>query len=129
MPRITFTSAEIDYLNSQFLGRIATVNPRGAPRVVPTGFHYNADTGTIDCGGFDLAATRRYQDVQSNPAVAIVIDDLASTNPWRPRAVMVRGTATLHGEEEDSGHRGSQWRGAWMRITPTSITSLGLEAT
>lgn len=105
MARTTFTEEEITYLQSQRLGRIASVNPQGAPRVVPTGFHFNRETGTIDCGGFDLATTRRWQDVQSNPRVAIVVDDLASTNPWRPRAVMVRGTAeTFKGGGEVVGH-------------------------
>lgn len=127
MPRTTFTDAEITYLKSQPLGRIATVNAHGAPRVVPTGFRYNAETGTIDCGGFDLAATRRYQDVQANSWVAIAIDDLASANPWRPRAVMVRGTAQTF---EDGGQEvfNPGFGGAWMRITPTSISSLGLDS-
>ena len=128
MSRTTFTDAEIAYLDTQRLGRIATVNPQGAPRVVPTGFRHNPDTGTIDCGGIDFAATRRYQDVQHNAAVAIVIDDLASTNPWRPRGVQVRGTATLHEAGEASGHRGAGFGGAWMRITPRSISSWGLDA-
>lgn len=126
MARTTFTEPEIRYLGSQTLGRIATVNRQGAPRVVPTGFRYNAETGTIDCGGFDLPATRRYADVQANPAVAIVIDDLPSVNPWTVRAVQVRGTAERF---EDGGETmGRGWGGAWMRITPTSISSLGLDA-
>lgn len=125
MTRTTFTEAEIDYLNSQYLGRIATVNPQGKPRVVPTGFRYSAETGTIDCGGRDLSATHRYQDIRSNPAVAIAIDDLASVNPWRPRAVMVRGTAEML---NDGGEAlGPGFKGAWMRITPISITSFGLD--
>lgn len=128
MSRTTFTNTEIVYLDAQRLGRIATVNSRGAPRVVPTGFQYNHEAGTIDCGGFDLAATHRYQDVQHNPAVAIVIDDLASTNPWRPRGVQVRGTATLHEAGEASGHRSPGFGGAWMSITPRSINSWGLDA-
>lgn len=116
---------EITYLKSQMLARIATVNAKGAPRVVPTGFRYNADTGTIDCGGFNLAATRRYQDVQVNPNIAIVIDDLASVNPWTVRAVQVRGTSETFEEGGEAMGRG--WGGAWMRITPTSISSWGLD--
>ncbi len=126
MSRTTFTNEEIAYLGRQPLGRIATVDPKGAPRVVPTGFRYNAETGTIDCGGIDLAATRRYQDLQTNPSVAIAIDDLASVNPWRPRAVLIRGTAQTF---EDGGEElGLGLKGAWMRITPTSISSLGIDA-
>lgn len=125
MPRTTFSDAEVTYLDSQMLARIATVNAKGAPRVVPTGFRYNADTGTIDCGGFNLAATRRYQDVQVNPNIAIVIDDLASVNPWTVRAVQVRGTSETFEEGGEAMGRG--WGGAWMRITPTSISSWGLD--
>jgi pyridoxamine 5'-phosphate oxidase family protein len=66
--------------------------------------------------------------VQQNPHVAFVVDDLASTNPWRPRSVRIRGTVTLHGADEDSGHRGPAFNGAWMRLTPTSISSSGLES-
>jgi pyridoxamine 5'-phosphate oxidase family protein len=126
MARDTFTDAEIAYLEAQPLGRIATVDTDGAPRVVPTGFRYNRATGTIDCGGIDLAATRRYRDVRSNPAVAIAIDDLASVDPWEPRAVMVRGRAELldHGGTAF----GPEFSQTLMRISPTSISSLGIDA-
>ncbi len=125
MARTTFTPSEIAYLNSQLLGRVATVDAGGAPRVVPTGFRYNPDTGTIDLGGLDLARTRRFADVQVNPHVAIVIDDLASTNPWRARSVRVRGTAEVFatGGEQIRPGLGS----AWMRITPTAISSSGVD--
>jgi pyridoxamine 5'-phosphate oxidase family protein len=108
------------YLRSQRLGRIATVDPRGRPRVVPTGFRYNAETGTIDLSGANLASTRRYQDVQQNPHVAFVVDDLVSTDPWRPRAVHIRGTVTIHEPDDPSEE-------PWMRLTPTSVSSFGLD--
>jgi pyridoxamine 5'-phosphate oxidase family protein len=124
MTRTTFSEVEIAYLASQRLGRIATVDRHGAPRVAPIGFRYNPETGTIDCGGHNFAATYRYRDIQADPRVAITIDDLASIQPWRPRAVLVRGTAELF----DAGGEGlgPGFGGAWMRITPTSIRSLGL---
>lgn len=125
--RTTFTDAEIAYLSSQLLGRIATVDAGSNPRVVPTGFSYNPATGTIDLGGYDLTQTKRYRDVQRNPNVAFVVDDLASTNPWRPRAVRIRGTVTLHGPDEANDHRDPAFGGAWMRLIPTSITSMGLD--
>ncbi len=43
-----FTAAEIAYLQSQRLGRLATVNEKGDLHVVPVGFRYNADHDTID---------------------------------------------------------------------------------
>jgi pyridoxamine 5'-phosphate oxidase family protein len=125
MARTTFTPSEIAYLNTQILGRIATVDAGGAPRVVPTGFRYNPETGTIDLGGIDLAATRRFQDVRGNPRVAIVIDDLASTNPWRARSVRVRGIAEVFEQGGEQIRRGLG--SAWMRVTPTAISSSGLD--
>jgi pyridoxamine 5'-phosphate oxidase family protein len=38
-----FTAAEIAYLQSQRLGRLATVNAKGDLHVVPVSFRYNAD--------------------------------------------------------------------------------------
>src|SRR5580765_5631528 len=46
-----FTSAEIAYLQSQRIGRIATVGPEGQPHVVPVGFRYNPEQDSIDIGG------------------------------------------------------------------------------
>ena len=40
-----------------------------------------------------MATTKKYRDVQANPWAAIVVDDLASTNPWSPRMLEVRGRA------------------------------------
>lgn len=89
-----FTVAELDYLRSgKRLARIATVGPDGTPHVAPVGFTYNTDLGTIDVGGLDLTATKKFRDVQRGGRAAIVIDDLASVHPWRPRGVEVRGAA------------------------------------
>lgn len=125
MQRTTFTPAEIAYLTSQRLGRIATVDRNGAPRVVPTGFQANAEDHTIRCGGIDFAATHRYKDMQRNPQVAIVIDDLVSVDPWRARGIQIRGTARLHSAAESLGE--FPFAGAWMEIVPTSIRSWGLD--
>ncbi len=89
-----FTEAELDYLRGERrLARIATVGADGTPHVTPVGFTYNTDLGTIDVGGLDLPATKKYRDVQRRRRTAIVIDDLASVNPWRPRGIEVRGDA------------------------------------
>jgi len=55
-----FTNEEIEYLNSQLLGRLATVGPDGQPHVVPVSFHYNAQLDTIDIGGHDFARRKKY---------------------------------------------------------------------
>ena len=46
-----FTRAAVEYLTSQQLGRLATVNGTGEPRVVPVSFQINAELNTIDIGG------------------------------------------------------------------------------
>ncbi|MBO0778982.1 MAG: pyridoxamine 5'-phosphate oxidase family protein, partial [Ktedonobacteraceae bacterium] len=54
-----FTEAELAYLKTQRLGRLATVNQRGEPQVAAVGFHYNAELDAIDIGGFDMANTQK----------------------------------------------------------------------
>jgi pyridoxamine 5'-phosphate oxidase family protein len=87
-----FTETELQYLTGgRQLGRIATVGADGTPHVVPVGWIYNAASETIDVGGHELAATKKFRDVAQTRRAAIVIDDLESTDPWRPRGVEVRG--------------------------------------
>jgi pyridoxamine 5'-phosphate oxidase family protein len=81
------------YLSSQRLGRLATVDQRGAPQNSPVGFRYNADLGTIDIGGRNMGASRKFRNLAVNPKVAFVVDDIASVQPWRVRCVEIRGHA------------------------------------
>ena len=87
-----FTQPERDYLvGGRQLGRIATVGADGTPHVVPVAWFYNAVRDTIDVGGHELERTKKFRDVRRSGRVAIVIDDLASEDPWRPRGLEVRG--------------------------------------
>lgn len=87
-----FTKAELAYLRGgRQLGRIATVGADGTPHVVPVGWIYNAARDTIDIGGRELQRSKKFRDVARTRRVAIVIDDLESVDPWRPRAIEVRG--------------------------------------
>jgi pyridoxamine 5'-phosphate oxidase family protein len=54
-----FTAAEVGYLMGQRVGRLATAGADGKPHVVPVGFRYNADLGTIDIGGHDFAQRKK----------------------------------------------------------------------
>lgn len=120
-----FSNAEIAYLQSQRLARIATAGRDSQPHVVPVAFRYNPETDTIDVGGHGFAQRKKYRDVQSNPRVAIVVDDLASTNPWRPRMIEVRGEAQIlptGGEMIGQG-----FDPPIFRIKPKRIISIGLE--
>jgi len=87
-----FTKTELEYMaGGKQLGRLATVGRDGTPHVVPVAWIYNAVRDTIDVGGNELERTKKFRDVARTGRVAIVIDDLASTDPWHPRGIEIRG--------------------------------------
>ena len=122
-----FTEREIDYLRSQRLGRLATVGPDGSPHVVPVGFRLDADAKAIEVGGHGLSASKKWRDLHGNARIALVVDDLASVDPWTPRGIEIRGHAELH---TDGGQKfGPGWDSAWIRVVPERIVSWGIEGT
>ena len=121
---LTFTAAEVEYLRRQHLGRLATVDPSGAPQNNPVGFFVDQDTGHVTIGGLNMGRSRKFRNVQQNPTAALVVDDLVSTNPWTVRGIEIRGTAeALEGVEPPS----HGYSGEVIRITPTWIGSWGIE--
>jgi len=111
-----FSEAELAYLHGQrLLGRVATVGADGTPHVAPVGWAHNAELDTIDVTGHGLEQTKKFRDVARTGRAAIVIDDLASTSPWRPRAIEVRGRAEALRAPE-----------GLIRIHPERIVSWGL---
>lgn len=113
-----FREAELRYLTGgRQLGRLATVGADGTPHVVPVGWIYNAARETIDISGIDLARTKKFRDVACNGRAAIVVDDLESVDPWRPRGVEVRGRAEA-----------IPLPTPLIRIHPERVVSWGLEA-
>src|ERR687898_765557 len=112
-----FTEEERKYLSERRLGRIATVGKDGTPHVVPVGWRYNPERESIDVGGRDFARTKKFRDARRSGRAAIVIDDLASTDPWRPRGIEVRGGAETLDEERPL-----------IRIHPERIVSWGIES-
>jgi PPOX class F420-dependent enzyme/OxyR family protein len=121
-PRLS--PAQIDYLAGQLLGRLATAGADHKPHVAPTSFRYNAELGTIDMGGLHVATTKKYRDVQANGWAAIVVDDLQSVDPWRPRFLEIRGRA----EAIPTGGAalGPGFGDAFIRIHPEKVNSAGL---
>ncbi len=121
-----FTPAEISYLQSQRLGRLATLGPHDQPHVVPVAFRYNPDLDTIDIGGHDFAKRKKFRDVQTHPRVAFVVDDLASVNPWRARGLEIRGTVQVL----ETGGAGVNpgFDPHMFRITPKRVVSWGINA-
>jgi pyridoxamine 5'-phosphate oxidase family protein len=118
-----FTEAERLYLTSQRLGRLATVAPDGQPQANPVGF-FPQDDGTILVGGYALGRTKKWRNLQRNPKVALVVDDVVSVRPWRVRGVDIRGEAELLTGPHDLGAHFSE---ELIRIHPRRIHSWGLE--
>jgi pyridoxamine 5'-phosphate oxidase family protein len=109
-----FTEEELRYLlGERRLARLATVGKDGTPHITPVGWAYNAELGTIDIGGHDMANTKKYRDVRRTGRAAVVIDDVLP--PWWPRGIEVRG----RGEAVD-GPR------PLIRIRPERIVSWGI---
>src|SRR5437879_13590552 len=84
-----FTPEEIAYLQSQRLGRLATVSEKGEPHVVPVGFRYNPEQDSIDIGGHNIVPTKKYRDAVRYGRVAFGVDD--GLPPWKPRRIEERG--------------------------------------
>ncbi len=117
-----FTPQEIEYLRSQRLGRLATVNEKGDLHVVPVGFRYNPEHETIDIGGHNIVPTKKYREALSHGRVAFVVDDVLP--PWKPRMVEIRGT--VQGLSEGGKEINPNFAAAILRLTPTYIVSLGV---
>ena len=113
-----FSDGELAYLRGERrLGRVATVGKDGTPHVAPVGWSYNAELDTIDVGGRQFETSKKYRDVKRNGRAAIVVDDLASVDPWRPRGVEVRGRADIVDDP-----------GPMIRIHPDRVVSWGLDS-
>ena len=119
-----FTDKEIEYLQKQSLGRLATVGKNGDPHVVPLSFRYNEDLETIDIGGHNLGRSKKFRDVGSTGKAALVVDDVLP--PWRPRGVEIRGRAEALG----AGGRAvnEDFDEELIRIHPEHIIGWGLDS-
>ncbi|WP_185949419.1 PPOX class F420-dependent oxidoreductase [Microbispora sp. KK1-11] len=118
-----FTQAELDYLATQRIGRLATVSPDGQVQNNPTNFFLDAGTGTIVIGGGALGRSKKFRNVQQGSTVAFVVDDVATVDPWAPRGVEIRGKAAALTDQEPPLPGLSR---EIIRITPTKIVSWGL---
>lgn len=117
------SGSEIEYLKSQRLARIATVSRNGIPEVSPVAFEY--DDGYFYVGSHDQSIffkTQRYKNITSgNTNVSLVIDDLVSIVPWKPRGIKVSGRAEI------LEHDGRFGKGSYIRINPRVTVSWGIE--
>jgi pyridoxamine 5'-phosphate oxidase family protein len=96
---MTFTAREKQYLSSHPLGRLATIGPSGAPMNHPVTCSVDLDTGVVDVGGPGLSTSRKARNIEVEPRVSIVIDDVADEpvgpGGQRGRGLEIRGRAEL----------------------------------
>ena len=111
-----FTEKEKAYINSQPLARLATVSKSNQPDVAPVGFRFDGEKFVIT--GFDITRTFKYKNVKAgNQLVSLVIDDLASVQPWVARGIKIHGTAEI----VESGGR------ALLIVQPVRLWSWGVD--
>ncbi|MEU0842153.1 PPOX class F420-dependent oxidoreductase [Streptomyces sp. NPDC005962] len=118
-----FTDADRAYLHSQHLGRMATVDPGGQPQANPV-VYFLQDDDTILIGGLRMGTSKKWRNLQANPKIALVIDDIVSVTPWKVRFIEIRGTAELLVGPHDLGARFSP---EVIRIHPEKIHRWGLD--
>ena len=88
MVLVTFSAAELDFLHSQRLARLATVGPSGWPHVVPVMYQLT------EAGDFEFDADGvKLRNLMAEPRVALVVDGSPK------RGVAVQGRATVIGHE------------------------------
>jgi pyridoxamine 5'-phosphate oxidase family protein len=97
-----FTDAELEFLRSQRVGRVATVGPTGWPHVVPVMYKLTDD------GAFEFDADGvKLRNLMATPKAAFVVDGAPK------RGVAVQGIATVIGHER-------------ARLTPSRKFSWGI---
>ena len=126
----TFTDAEIDFLNSERLGRLATVGADDMPHVAPVAVFYDPEAEALVIGANRqfgeavMVKSKKFRDAQRHPKVAVVLDAPA------PRILEVRGEAeTLLEGGEAAGRRiGApfDFAAAWILIRPRRVVSVGI---
>jgi pyridoxamine 5'-phosphate oxidase family protein len=121
---MTFNSAEVRFLARQPRGHLATIGPNGTPQVKPVGFICNQATGTIDITGFNMSRSAKYHNVEINPNVAFVVDEVTEASMDGAHFLEIRGLAeTAVGTHDLEGHLAPEI----IRIHPRRIVSFNVD--
>jgi pyridoxamine 5'-phosphate oxidase family protein len=84
-----FSRKELEYLQEQDVGRLATVSMDQSPHVTPVAFAADPENLYVNIH----YGTKKARNIRDNPKVSFVVDDTVS---WKLfRAVLVNGTAEL----------------------------------
>jgi pyridoxamine 5'-phosphate oxidase family protein len=100
---VVFSAAELDFLRSQRIGRLATVGPSGWPHVMPVMYSVT-DEGWLD---FDVDGVK-LRNLTAEPRASVVVDAMGPR-----RGVSVQGRVELIAPER-------------ARLTPLHRFSWGL---
>lgn len=115
-----FSEKEVDYIKSQRIARIATVSTQLQPDVAPVGFEFDGQHFYI--GGIQQKKTLKFKNIASgNLRVALVIDDMESIDPPKPRGIKIHGIAEIDERRRQAGH------GPYLKVTPQKYWSWGVE--
>lgn len=110
---VTFSDEEVEFLTQSRLARVATASSEGQPHVVPVVYEF--DGAAFYFTGWNLEKSLKFKNLLQNKKVAIVVDDLVTVSPWRPRGVEVRGVAEI----------GSEGGRPYVRVCPLVKRSWG----
>jgi pyridoxamine 5'-phosphate oxidase family protein len=121
---MSLSTDQIAYLESQLLGRLATVDRDGAPQNNPVGYRYNAELGTIDIGGYRMGTTRKWRNLAGNDRIAFVVDDVVSRDPWVVRCLEIRGRAEALSDQDPPMPGMTR---DIIRIHPDRVLSFGID--
>ena len=121
---MSFRDAEVRFLIRQPRGHLSTLGPNGFPQVKPLGFTYNPELETIDIAGFNMTGSAKYRNVQANPKVAFVVDEVTANSMEGAHFLEVRGVAeTTVGAHDLQGHLAPEI----IRIHPRRILSFNVD--
>jgi pyridoxamine 5'-phosphate oxidase family protein len=118
-----FRETEIEYLQTQRIGRLATIGRNGEPHVVPLRFRYDPQLGVIDLLGAGMGTSKKYRDAGATGLAAFVVDDRRPDG--KPRGIEIRGRAEVFAVGGDQILPGVD--PPFIRLTPTYIASWGVD--
>ena len=121
---MTLTDAEQRFLARQPLGHLATIGPDGTPQVKPLAFTYNAALGTIDISGWNMGGSAKYRNIQANPRVALVVDEVTAASMEGAHFLEIRGVAeAVTGSPSADGHLAAEI----IRIHPRRVLAYNVD--
>ena len=118
------TDAERRFLANQPRGHLATIGPDGTPQVKPLAFTYNAALGTIDISGWNMGGSAKYRNIQANPRVALVVDEVTAASMEGAHFLEIRGVAeAVTGSPSADGHLAAEI----IRIRPRRVIGYNVD--